>query len=373
MLVGVAGPVAADDGDSEHVSQAKFEGGVDGQIGDVYGTIGEGDERKLDAGLFKLKIDGEPGSGYCIDIRTPIAHGAMLDEIDWDTSGVENLAEVEAILRWYHPNGVGPDDHQITGSDKDKAMATQAAIWHYTDGFALTENPAKNSQTVIDNYKEILAAVDGDGLEGFPGEPSVSLSITPPDSTEGDAGELVGPYVITTTAGSVTVTPSEGVSLHNEDGSPFTDEVVDGTELWLSGAAEGSGKITATAAAEVQAGRVFYGKDSKGKDYQRLILASTVVTDATAEAEVSFVTPTSSTETTETTEGTTTTVPITNQTTVPDQTTAPSTTVTTTPASDSGGLPVTGAQTMVLVAVALVLLATGVGFRVVSRRKQAEG
>ena len=50
---------------------------------------------------------------------------------------------------------------------------------------------------MVDNYETILAAVAAGVLEGF-GEPTVTLCITPPASTEGTAGGLVGPYVVDT-------------------------------------------------------------------------------------------------------------------------------------------------------------------------------
>jgi TQXA domain-containing protein/LPXTG-motif cell wall-anchored protein len=359
LVGGLALPAAA-------ASEAEFVGGVPGQTGSVRGTI-DGDSRRFDAGLFRLIIDGDTEStGYCIDILTPIENGAHLDEIDWDTSGVENLDIVEAILANYHPNGSGPDGYAIEGNDAQKAMATQSAIWHFTDGFDLAEGDP-NDPVVVSNYQAILQAVADDALEGF-GEPTVTLSIDSPSSTEGAAGELVGPYVINTSAASATLTPSDGVTLHNEDGSEFTGEVTDGTEVWLSSAAEGAGTITASAAAEVGAGRVFFIQGQ-----QRLVLASTVTTDATAEAPVKFKTPPPTT--TETTAPSTTTVPITPETTevtVPP-TEAP-TTVPIVPAADTGGgLPVTGAQSLVLAAVALVLVAVGAGFGIVSRRKRLEG
>lgn len=371
MVLGLASPALA-------ASVAVMNGFVDGNSASVHGTWdnagGDPVTRDLSAGLLSLTIDGEvDAQAYCIDINTPIGQGASLDEIEWDTSGVANLDEVEAILRHYHPNGNGPDDgpaeHQIAGTDAEKAAATQAAIWHYTDGFDLTDDDGENPQQIIDNYNAILLAV-GDGLEGF-GEPTVSLTITPPASTEGVEGGLVGPYTINTTADSVTLTPSEGVTLHNEDGSAFTGEVVDGTQVWLSSANEGGGTITATAETVVNAGRVFFTEG-----VQRLVLASTVTSDTTADAPVSFVTappttPTSSTTTTEAT--TTTTVSITVQSTVPD---GPTTTVPITPnqgEGEGGGLPVTGAQSLMLVGVAAVLLAVGAGFGIVSRRKRLAG
>jgi TQXA domain-containing protein len=358
LVVGVASPAFA-------ASVAKYLGLADGQSATIHGTYNGG--AGIKAGLFDVVIDGEVETfAYCIDLHTPIPEDTDLDEIEWETSGVANLAKVEAILAHYHPDGNGPEAHAITGTDAQKAAATQAAIWHYTDEYDLTLGEP-NDPVVVSNYEAILAAVEG-GLDGF-GEPTVTLSITPPASTEGVAGALVGPYLVNTSAESATLTPSEGVGLFKEDGSPFTDAVVDGTEVWLSSASEGSGTLSATASAEVGAGRVFF---SEG--VQRLILASTVTTDAAAEATVSF-TPgqtTSSAPTTTSTSTTSTTVPTTPQTTVVDATTT-TTTAPAVPASNSGGgLPVTGAQSLVLVGIALVLVVIGAAFGIVSRRKRLE-
>jgi hypothetical protein len=356
LVVGFASPAFA-------ASVATFLGLADGQSATIYGNYGGGGG--TEAGLFDVVIDGEVDTvAYCIDLHTPIPEDTDLDEIEWETSGVANLAKVEAILAHYHPGGDGPEAHAITGTDAQKAAATQAAIWHYTDEYELTPGEP-NDPVIVSNYQEILAAVEA-GLDGF-GEPTVTLSITPPASTEGVAGGLVGPYVINTSAESATLTPSEGVGLFNEDGSPFTDAVVDGTQVWLSSGSAGGGTLSATATAEVGAGRVFF---SQG--VQRLILASTVTTDAAAEAAVSF-TPgqTTSSAPTTSTSSTSTTVPITPETTVVDATTT--TTVPVVPASNSGGgLPVTGAQSLVLVGIALVLVVIGAGFGIVSRRKRLE-
>lgn len=357
LIVGFAGPALA-------ASVAEVLG-MSSQSATIHGAWPGNEARNQTAGMFDLEIDGDVDAlAYCIDINTAIRDGDTVDEVEWATSGVPNLETVEAILRWYHPNGDGPEGSQIDGTDAEKAAATQAAIWHYTDGYELTQDAARNPQQIIDNYNTILAAAEG--LEGF-GEPTVSLSITPPESTSGDAEGMVGPYVVNTSAAEVTLTPSEGVTLHNEDGSPFTGTIVDGTQIWLSSSAVGDGSISASASAEVGAGRVFFTQG-----VQRLILASTITTDATAEAPVSFTAaPTTTTEsTTTTTESTTTTtVPITNQSTVPD---APTTTVPITP-NQGGGLPVTGAQSLMLVGVAAVLLAVGAGFGIVSRRKRLAG
>ena len=252
------------------------------------------------------------------------------------------------------------------GSNAEKAMGTQAAIWHFTDGFELSTGAGENPANVIANYETILAAV-ADGLDGF-GEPTVTLAITPPASTEGEVGEVVGPYVVDTTAATVTVTPSEGVTLVDSEGAPFTGDIVDGTELWLSSDSEGAGSITATASATATAGRVFLADGQ-----QSLILAAPVTVNATAEAVVSFTPgppPTTAPPTTApptTVPETTTTVPITPST----SEVTPPTTVPVTPSG--GGLPVTGAQSLMLAAVALLLVGLGVGFRIISRRAESDG
>ena len=42
-------------------------------------------------------------------------------------------------------------------------------------------------------------------------------------------------------------------------------------------------------------------------------------------------------------------------------------------AGTGGGLPVTGAQSLILAVVALLLVGLGVGFRIVSKRAEANG
>jgi TQXA domain-containing protein len=360
LVAGMAAPAGAD-------STVEFNGPVPGESGTLAGSI-DGDGGSYAGGLFSITIDGEVDSkAYCIDILTEIDGTPTYDETPWAESGISNLAAVEAILRHYYPNGNGPEGFTLEGENEHKARATQAAIWHFTDGFELSTDAGHNPPEVIANYETILAAV-ADGLDGF-GEPTVTLAITSPGTTEGAVGEAVGPYVVDTTADEVTVTASEGVTLVDSEGAPFTDQIVDGTELWLSSDTAGPGSITATASATATAGRVFLAQGQ-----QTLILAAPVTVNETAEAVVSFAqapTPTTSPPTTApptTMPETTTTVPITPNT----SELTPPTTAPVTPSS-GGGLPVTGTQSLILAAVALLLVALGVGFRMVSRRAGSNG
>src|SRR5690606_16854006 len=317
LLVGLASPAGA--------ASLTYEGIEEDTRGTLIGTAG-GRTQRLPAGRFIVTVDGQRATGYCIDIHNQAGRGP-LDEIDWETSGVANLEAIKAILVNYTADGDEPADFPLVGSKADRALAIQAAIWHYSDGFDLADvkpesNPNVTPDNVKANYQTILEAVDGGHISGG-GEPTVSLSITPPDVTEGNVGDLVGPYVVNTTASSVTVTTSDGITLHDAEGQPFTGTVTDGTELWLSAGDAIEGTISASAQAEVKVGRVFYGKH-KGRDLQRIVLASPVTVDAGAEASVSFVSgppPTVPSTTTTSTSTTSTTVPIEHNTTVPDDTT----------------------------------------------------
>ena len=356
LVAGLASPASAE-------GEAELIGWTEGQNATVEGTIGGVQEVSPKAGLFDVKVGDDVLTTYCLDLEAGLDPGATLPEIPPSEADIDNLDTIEAILRWYHPNGSGPEDHMITGTDAQKAAGTQAAIWHFANGFDLDEGDA-NDPVIVANYLAILAAVEA-GLEGLP-EPS--LTITPPASTEGTTGGLVGPYVISTNATGVTLTTSEGVTVHNEDGSPFTGEVVDGTEVWLSSEAEGAGTLSASGTGQSGTLRIFFKPG-----LQELGLVALTNVDVAAEAPVSFTTPppTTAPPTTTTTvvDTTTTTVPITPDTTV--VTAGPTTTLPITPQAN-GGLPVTGAQTTILVAVALLLLALGAGFGIVSRRKRLE-
>src|SRR5690606_39112687 len=246
LLAALGGPVGA-------ASEATFTGLVPGAVAQVVGSTG-GPNRTYTAGLMALTIDGTPGAaGYCIDIHTGIPDGTSgLQEVDWSTSGVGNLDAVERILRSYHPNGDGPDGYRITGTTAQMAAATQAAIWHFTDGFELAGQG--NDPVIAANYEAILAAVAAGVLPTF-GEPGVSLDIEAPGTTEATAGEPIGPYVVRTTAGEVTLTASPGAEIVHEHGAPLPGPVTAGTSLWLVTQEQGSATGTGTPEATGRAGR----------------------------------------------------------------------------------------------------------------------
>ena len=292
---------------------------------------------------------------------------------------MQNLDTVAGILAAYAPNGTGPAGYEITGTVAQQAAATQAAIWHFTDGFNLTVGD--NDPVIEANYAAILAAAAAGALPAA-GEPDVSLTITPPAATEAEAGVLVGPFVVSTTASEVTLTPSAGVTVTDADGNPLSSPVTDGTEFFLTSPAAGTGSVTATATATVHTGRVFVKQGS-----QRLILAAPVDAAIDAQASASW-TPLTTTSTTAPPETTTTTAPPESTTTTAPPAESTTTTVPITPATSvvppgapvestptivgtSGSLPRTGQDVARLIALALGLLAAGLGLGVAARRRSS--
>jgi hypothetical protein len=353
-LVGTfATPASADGGSGE------FQG-ISESHETVQGHLPGGGTKSIKAGLLNLQVEGSPDveGAFCVDFIGGIEEGDVIPEAPWDGSGVANRDAVERILNSYFPIGVGPDGYEITGTDSEKAAGTQTAIWHLTNGFEL--EGSNGHPAVLANYEAILAAV-ADGVLPALGGP-VTLSIEGDTDVDAIPGQLIGPFTIHTTAASVDLTPSEGVTLHHEDGSPFEGPASDGDEVWLEPSEAGEASLYGYAAGAESGVRLF--ADDYVQDLAFLVVSPKEVM---AEVEVEVHTPpTTSSSSTSTTEQATTTSS--TPSTVP-QTSASTPTTTPVPQQGTGGgLPVTGAQTLGLVALALILLAAGIGFGVISRR-----
>jgi hypothetical protein len=358
-LVGaMALPAAAED------TTAKYVDWADGTL-TVNGASTRNANWSGKAGLMILDVAGqeEPSLAYCIQFGQGVSTRKPLVEHEWDDSVVNNRDKVERILVNYHPMGNGPAGYELKGAENIKAAATQAAIWHVTDGFELDTGDGENDADLVANYEAILGALAANALSGLD-EGDVSLSIEAPGGTEGPQGELVGPFVVSTSAAEVQLSASDGLTLHNEDGTPFEGPGVDGSEIWLRSDGTTEGTLSATATGQQTGARVFVGEN-----LQDMVFA--VVTPVTAPAEVTvrFTSPATTTSSTTTSSTTTSS---TTSTTAPQVVVGPTTTTTlpVTPAKPGGSLPVTGAQSALLVALALGLVAIGVIFGIVSRRSR---
>jgi len=358
-LVGTfATPSSADESSGEYQGPSELHESVKGHLP-------SGQTRDIKAGLQNLQVEGSSSVdlAYCVDLISRLEEGDTIPEVPWDGSAIANRDAVERILNSYFPIGVGPEGYEIQGTDSEKAAATQAAIWHFTNGFEL--DSSNGHPAVLTNYQTILDAV-ADGVLPALGGP-VTLGIEGDTDVDAIPGQLIGPFIIHTSTVSVDLTPGEGVTLHNENGSPFGGPAADGDEVWLKASGAGEASLYAYAAGAESGVRLF--ADEHVQDLAFLVVAPREVMD---EVEVEVHTPStpSSSPTSDTTappDDSTTTDSIVPQQGTPS--TTPTTVTPTTQPGNGGGLPDTGANTLGLVAVALVLLAAGVGFGVYSRRR----
>jgi TQXA domain-containing protein len=372
VVGGLSGPASAED-----PATATFLGPSDINW-DIFGKFDFASQAsaQTQAGLIRLQIAGEDHESlaYCIEATQAFSFqpgGYQLTETPPADSGVANADIVAKIMNAYFPVGEGPDGYELTSpTDKEKAAATQAAIWHYTNGYVMSEQPPpgvppdglphQDTQNIYADYLTIIQAVEDDALPAPVGD--LELTLEAPADLDPVPGQLVGPYVVHTNAASVELAPDAGLTVHKENGDDFGDTAHDGDELWLKATEDGTLELKATATG-VKSGVRFFTNEN----FQDFGLAVVSPQSVETKVEVTFLTPPVSTAP-PTTAPQATTVPITPDTTViTPQTTVVPGSPTTAPPTPSGGLPVTGAQTALLVALAVALVAIGTAFGMISR------
>jgi hypothetical protein len=299
-----------------------------GQIGVVVGQSPKSPGKtQFPAGLIRVQFsDGSEGWAYCIEIARPLTFGVDYEEAHWDDTLIpaSTLGTIAYILRAY-----GPDAGY---SSQNQGMAVQSAIWHFTDGFEL--DPAANPSDIVTLYQEIVTKASDPA--NTTAQPAPSLAINPAVGN-GVSGQLV-PFTVdganwsqpvavqvdsATPAGSTAtiVDCTDGTTAITQVGSP-------GAKICLKlagGDGTGQASISAkTTGASVPSGRAFVAQESTNVR-QKIILSSSVRSEASAAAQVNFVpAPT-----------TTTTTPTTTPSTTPS--TTPGSTPSTTPGSSPQG------------------------------------
>ena len=328
---------------------------------------------------FKLE-DGTKLQMYCVEIKTRIDREHNMVETPWDSypNASSPFHKNRANINWILHNGfpvVGTDALAKTLteqgaklknglSEKEAISATQAAVWHYSDGTNLNEaNPLpKGPEDAKADVVALYKYLTGKANVGIGDQPTPALAVAPVDLA-GKAGEKIGPFTVTTT-GQIDKLVSklpEGVKLVDAKGTELTAETIkDGTQVFLDvpkDAKEGAGSFEVTATAGVDTGRLFIGVNYGEKPTQSLIVAKAEKSEiaATASAKWAEATPETST---------TTTPPTTSETT--STTTPPADTPTTTspapqPKNTSGDLAETGVSIFVPIMIGVVLVGAGIG------------
>ncbi|GAB2999630.1 thioester domain-containing protein [Saccharothrix stipae] len=350
----------------------------------------KGESREwFDANLIPLYViengDKTVVKAYCVELPTQLQNGTPLHEVPWNehpndrTKFKENAAKVNWILHHSYPLLEADALSEATGRDIDNReaiAATQAAIWHFTDGASLKDDPTKDSNPEVDaDVKAVYAYLTGEKNTGIEQQPAPTLKVDPKELS-GKAGELIGPFTVSTTADKVMLEADlpEGVTLTDKDGTelPTATEGDLGAQAVetktadvyvkvAAGTEPGEVKFSVKANAQLQHGRLFVSVDSSKKT-QSLIIAKPSEVKVEAEAKAKWV------------EGpivTTTTTAAPTTTTFTTTTVAPTTT--TTVASGGGtddDLANTGASIFVPLLIGLGLLGAGAGALLYLRRKR---
>lgn len=351
----------------------------------------EGRNHSYNTGLIGFRLsDGTKLKMYCVEINTSIDRRHEMIEQPWDkfpnseSPFHANRDKINWVLHHGFPAASTDAITEALGklaepvkfhnglSQQEAVTATQAAVWHFSDGVKLRkENPVQGQGE--DTKKDVVALYDyltGPANKGLGNQPTPALEIAPAEA-KGKAGELIGPFKVSTT-GQITELKAdlpEGVTITDKDAKELkAEDVKNGTELFLKvpeDAEDGEATFKLKGAAPLATGRLFVGRNYQAPHHttQSLIVAQADKGKLSASAKGSWTaasTPTTPTTTTPQ-ETTSTTVPTTTSTTeaapVPQ-------------ARNTGGLASTGASIFVPVMIGLVLIGAGIGALLLQRRRR---
>jgi TQXA domain-containing protein/LPXTG-motif cell wall-anchored protein len=232
---------------------------------------GRFDDERYDvwANVLGLKPHGgeETLVVYCIDIHTPLGTESPYAEEAWEESGVANLEEVRWVLLSGFPNVGAEDLIEAAGaeanpdwSDEEAAevayAGTQAAVWHFTDGWdLLADDPVKGGNDGKDDAVLAIYQHLTEETGRVPDPSEFTVDLEGEENATFEDGRF-GPYTVRSNAGPVELT-AEGGTLETEDGDAI-ESLKDGGQFWIV-LDEGANEVTVngTAAYDLPVGRVF--------------------------------------------------------------------------------------------------------------------
>jgi TQXA domain-containing protein/LPXTG-motif cell wall-anchored protein len=354
----------------------------------------EGKGDKLKTSLIGLQIDKTETKvqAYCVELPTPLKGGHGLKEVAWDkhpnptTKFKDNADKISWILQHTYPLTKAEALGREVGkkvSEEEAIGATQAAIWHFSDGANLDKGRVGNDDVVA-----VYDYLTGSKNEGIKEQPTPTLTIEPADKT-GVTGDLIGPFTVTTTAGEVvlkadlpadvTLTDENGNTLANPKEGTFAvkDAGVKTKQFFVkvpANAPDGRATFSVEANAELTQGRLFVSSNDKLQT-QSLVVAFPAKVDLRAAGTAAWAKG----EAPSTPPPTTTTEEVppssTSETVPPTSETVPTTTTQPVPAGGSSGetgaLASTGASIFVPLIIGIVLVGGGAGALLVMRRRKS--
>ena len=238
---------------------------------------------------FAGVIFGRPTDGsatlslYCFDLFTDTRVGIGYGLGTWDAATVPNVGYVARVLSEYYP--FVPSQPAGLANTTEQATAVQAAIWFFSDRYVLNTSDPLHATVAA-----ITAHIIAEGPLPAPTPPS--LTISPTNASGPGTSAIVGPFTVTSTAGSARVS-AVGATMFSDAAATARifdgTSVPSGTQIWLRSTGPTAAVLQATAQASVPQQNVYLydGNTSGVHDAQRLILAldSTLTTTVTATAQ----------------------------------------------------------------------------------------
>ncbi len=253
---------------------------------------------------------------YCVEHNISANPGAtgVLDDFDGALADSlftgPNAQLVQAKVMWVLTHSlpvISLDDfHTASGltnvTTDDLVMATQYAIWRYTDlGFdaewrAWVDDPATYGNA-RDAYWYLVNGANADTATAPVVPAPITVSVDAPPAGQ-EAATLVGPFTVHTNQATVSVTTESGLSIVDAAGNAIdVSAVVDGQQLYLDATGvvdAGSATITATAEGSSATGYVLNvpldnGSMTPDAHAQTMILAAKSTANTTASADTTWV------------------------------------------------------------------------------------
>ncbi|GAB3449016.1 hypothetical protein GCM10027570_23070 [Streptomonospora sediminis] len=252
--------------------------------------------------LYRLTVSqGAAVHAYCADISADVNREAAYTETSWATGAAPQAhAGAPAALNWITAHSFPQVDlerlRRVSGAGgltrAQAIAATQAAVWHHTNGVELDRTARRgggNAPATRKLYTYLLAGA----RQGTGAEPGAALALDPRRIEGADPAAPIGPLTVRTTSAEpvgVWVRGAAQGRLTDADGTEV-ERVGDGEEFFLRLPPEtpaGVATVHARAAsAPVRPGRLFAGKN--GVQTQPLVVADGTLAAATAEVKVDWV------------------------------------------------------------------------------------
>ncbi|HET6705940.1 thioester domain-containing protein [Amycolatopsis sp.] len=293
------------------------DGAARGRVIEEAGTVGyrinlEGGDDYITK-LFGFKLsDGKSLKLYCVQITVGMRTDVDMVERPWNQYPAANspFAKNSDKLNWVLHHGypgvkladveaaLAKQGVKVNGgiSEREAIAATQAAVWHFSDGVNLDlkkplaeANPAEDNADVAALYSYLV----GDQNKGIGAQPKPTLNIAGP-KTDGKAGTKIGPFDVATSGDitSLTTDLPEGVKVTDADGKELkTADVKDGSKLFVdvpAGTKPGNGSFSLKVTGELETGRLFVADNYAKKPAQSLIVADSEKTQVAAKASASW-------------------------------------------------------------------------------------